>query len=139
MRAFGHRQAVSALQLLDVPGAGEVLVLAEVNTAVQLNSARDNVQCSLVVMLPPADLCFVQVEPHTLQVVARDPIPHFVGDVLASRHAERVVPNGLFDVGAQLPGRFEFGGELAGRVAAHGAANEAPRSRTITVLLKVVE
>lgn len=139
MRAFGHRQAVSALQLLDVPGAGEVLVFAEVNAAVQLNSARDNVQCSLVVMFPPADLRLGQVEPHTLQVVARDPIPDFVGNVLAGRHAERVVPNGLLNVWPELSGCLELCGELAGRVAAHGAANEAPRSRTIAVLLQIVE
>lgn len=62
-------------------------------------------------------------ESHLIHVVVCDSDPLGIRDVLASRQAQRVVPDRLFDVWAQRAGGLELAGKIARRGADHVAAN----------------
>jgi hypothetical protein len=52
LRTFCEAESVVALKVLDVPGTGEILVLAEINPAIKRDPRRDDMDCTFVVVGP---------------------------------------------------------------------------------------
>jgi hypothetical protein len=123
--ALGEGEAVHALKALNDSGADEVFIAAQIHrTGCTDARGQDVDMLALGVVMHHVAARMIGGESHALHVVVTQGFPAFWGQRFTRGQAQRVVPDGLANVGTQGANSSEFAAELAHVGAGHVAADQ---------------